>query len=432
MKSIALAVLTLLAATGVAAQSPAAPPLPVASEQPDSTWTTGGKLRLQWDQRHANSVGPLALANGLQPGTVSATPSGATPSGATLETELRASGKNWNATVTLQQQTHAGQSDHSRAWFNELAASFDGGAWQYTVGKKIVAWDVGYAFKPNDVVQQEERRTLVSSTAEGRPVLMAEHYNADTAWSLVLVNPSAAKTTRGAKEPAVAARVFQRQGSVDWHGFARTGAHTGASVGAAVAWVATDALELHASARYANRYDSLAWQPATPAALQTTRPWQPVSARHTSQWLLGGTWTHETQLSVMLELWRDGSALAASDWRAWQQRNALLAGLPTLGAPTAAAAGNLAWQADAFSAASSLQRNNAYIRLAWEYEGWQPTLDVFYHPADGGRIVTAALLWKGDRVQVQAGLRSSHGPTDAVLKQLPNQRQGYVATSWAF
>lgn len=59
----------------------------------------------------------------------------------------------------------------------------------------------------------------------------------------------------GAQEPALAARVYRRDGAVDWHGFARAGAHTGASVGFAVAWVASEALELHSSWRRSERVD---------------------------------------------------------------------------------------------------------------------------------------------------------------------------------
>ena len=63
-----------------------------------------------------------------------------------------------------------GRTTTSRAWVNELVLSHDAGAWQFAVGKKVVAWDVGYGFRPNDMVQQEERRTFASSSAPGRPV----------------------------------------------------------------------------------------------------------------------------------------------------------------------------------------------------------------------------------------------------------------------
>ncbi|MDD2926842.1 hypothetical protein, partial [Rhodoferax sp.] len=295
-----------------------------------------------------------------------------------------------------------------------------------------VAWDVGYAFRPNDVVQQEERRTLVSTLAEGRPVLMAEHFDADTAWSLVWVNPTKPSAEAGAQEPALAARVYWRQGNVDWHGFARTGAHTRGSLGGAVAWVASDALELHASARYLSRHDSKVADVSALTGVAARSPWQAATLGPASQLLLGGTWTHESQFSLLTEAWWDGTALSDSQWDVWRWRNQALAGFPLLGVSLAAVAGQLAWQADALGASSSLRRANVYLRLSWEHEGWQPTLDLLYHPADGGHLVTAALLWKGDRVQVQGGLRLAGGPRDAVLMQLPTRQQAFLAGTWAF
>ncbi len=397
------------------------------AQEAQSAAQLSGQVRLQWDERRDSPQGPLAQANALVPGTA-ATPA----SGATLEALLRASGRGWNASATLQQQTRESGAAQHRAWFNELVATHDAGSWQFSAGKKIVAWDVGYAFRPNDVVQQEERRTLVSSLAEGRPVLMAEHFGADTAWSLVWVNPTKDRAARGAQEPALAARAYGRQGSVDWHGFARAGARTAGSVGGAVAWVASDALELHASARYLSRYDSKVFNAASDAGVVRATPWADSTRTHTTQALIGGTWTHESQLSVLAEAWWDGTALSDGQWAQWQERNDRLAWLPPRFLGASAIAGNMAWQADAFGASSSLRRRNLFLRLSWEHEGWQPSLDLLYHPADKGRIVTAALLWKGDRMQVQAGARFHGGPARAVLAQLPIRRQFYLAGTWSF
>lgn len=238
----------------------------------------GGQLRAQWIGQQASGSGPLAQANALKSGIVDLP-----VNTASLETELRASGHGLSSVVTLQQQLPEGGATQSRAWINELYGAHGAGAWQFSAGKKIVAWDVGYGFRPNDMVQQEERRTLVSNTAEGRPLVMVEHFDASTAWSWVWVNPTASSDERGAAEPALALRVYQRDGAVDWHGFARVGAHSGASVGAAAAWVASDALELHGSLR-------------TGAGLQKL--------------LLGGTWTNQDQLSVLAEAWWDSSAIS--------------------------------------------------------------------------------------------------------------------------
>lgn len=386
----------------------------------------GGQARLQWTQQQAATAGPVAQANALQAGTV-ANPD----SGATVEAELRASGHGITAVATLQQNRWQTHGSEGRAWVNELFGAHDGGAWQYSAGKKIVAWDVGYGFRPNDMVQQEERRALVSSTAEGRPLVMAEHFTADTAWSLVGVNPTAAPEARGALEPALAARVYRRDGAVDWHGFARLGAHTGASVGAAMAWVASDAVEVHGSLRYLSQVDSQAINP-TATGLVASTPWQAHTLEEVPQLLLGGTWTTESQLSLLAEAWWDGAAQSDAQWDAWAQRNTQLAALATRGAPATAVAGNLAWQAEAFGVSPNLRRSNVLVRLSWQNGAWSPALDVLYTPADQGRMVTASLSWQGDRVLVQGGWRAYGGPAEAVLAQLPSRSTAYLCATWSF
>ena len=389
-----------------------------------------GQLRPQWLEQRANQRGPLAAADALQPGTAPLPASGAIG-----EAELRASahvaGVGLAGVATLQSQRFAGSATQSRAWFNELYVSGDAAGWQFSAGKKIVAWDVGYGFRPNDFVEQEVRRTLLSVTPEGRPVLTAEHFDASTAWTFVLVNPNKRHDDRGADEPALAARVYRRDGALDWHGFARWGVRTGASAGAAVAWVAGESLELHASARYLVRADTLAIDPAAGGGLVATNPWQPASVSHTGRALVGGTWTNEQQLSLLVEAWWDGTALSDSQWNAWNARGAHLGTLAGL-APPQAVAGNLAWQASAFGASSNLRRTNLFARLSWQYDKWQPAIDVLYAPADAGRIVTASLGWQGDRVHIDAGARLYGGPSSAVLAQVPTRRVVYVAGTWTF
>jgi hypothetical protein len=389
-----------------------------------------GQLRPQWLEQRANERGPLAAADALQPG-IAALPG----SGAIAEAELRASahvgGIGLTSVATLQSQRFEGSATQSRAWFNELYASGEAGGWQFSAGKKIVAWDVGYGFRPNDFVEQEVRRTLLTVTPEGRPVLTAEHFDASTAWTFVLVNPTKRHDDRGADEPALAARVYRRDGALDWHGFARWGVRTGASAGAALAWVAGESLELHGSARYIVRADTLALDPVAGNGLVTSNPWQAASAQHTGQALIGGTWTNEQQLSLLVEAWWDGTALGGSQWDAWNERNGRLASLASV-APARAVAGNLAWQANAFGAASNLRRTNVFARLSWQYDKWQPALDVLYTPADAGRIVTASLGWQGDRVRIDAGARLYGGPSSALLAQVPTRRIVYVAGTWTF
>ncbi|HET7795638.1 MAG TPA: hypothetical protein VFL64_19785, partial [Rhizobacter sp.] len=387
-----------------------------------------GQLRGRWDDRTASLIGPLAQAAQLDP-----TVAPPQASAATLEAELRGRWQMLSAVATLRSEKPESAAWHSDGVMNELYASGEAAGWQLSAGRKIVAWDVGYAFRPNDIIQQERRRTLLSFTPEGRALLMGEHFDARTAWSLVWVNPQRAVdddagSAMGAEEQALALRVFRNVGEADWHGFARWGQHTRASLGAAVSWVADDSLELHASGRWAERADVLTFN--TPASgLATSSPFTVATRNNCAQALVGGTWTAENRLSLMAEFWYDGTAASNAQWDDWQARNAQITAAWVNGGPAAlrrGVAGNLAWQSQAF-AGQSLRRSNVYLRASWDHEGWQPSLDVLYMPADGGRMVTAALGWQGDRVRVDAGLRVNGGPDDSVAAQLPVRRQAYAA-----
>ncbi|MEP7139737.1 MAG: hypothetical protein ABI745_08935 [Caldimonas sp.] len=391
----------------------------------------GGYLRPAYVGLTQGERGPLADANRIAPGTVATT-----RSGPESDSELRASGHGISAVAFIQAQRQDGDRWRARGHFDELYAAGSLADWQWSAGKKIVAWDVGYAFRPNDFVEQEPRRLLLETTPEGRTLVSAEHFDAATAWSFVLVNPTHARSERGAREPALAARVYRRDGAVDWHGFARLGARTGASVGAASAWVASESIELHASARYLQRADTLALDGsavgAAPLGLVPADPWTATTAHGVAQALVGGTWTNAEQVSVLGEAWWDGTALDGASWSGWNARSRALAMLAGGPAPASAVAGNLAWQGSALGASTSLRRANLFARLSWQHEKWQPAIDLLYTPADAGHVVTASLAWQGDRLRVDGGLRVYGGPSGAVLAQLPTKRIVYLAGTWSF
>ena len=364
----------------------------------------------------------------------------ATPSGLLLQAEARGTLRlgaglalQGNVLLAHQRLDDAGGSDASRV--NELHLAWDLGAWQLSAGKKVLGWDVGYAFRPNDVVQQEARRTQFEQTPEGRPLLQLEHFDADTAWALVLAQAQNwnDRAAFGAQEAALAARVYHRVGALDLHGFARQGRHSGPSLGAAAAWVAGDELELHASARVFRRHDGWAF---TGDALQPAvqLPWQMRTLGGGSAWLLGAQWTGGPHLSVLAEAWHDGRALSDREWDDWATRNAALRALAAQGpqaAWRAAAAGNLAWQATPFDA-PSLRRDNLFLRLAWQPEDWTLSIDALVTPADRGRVLTAALQWKGDHWRVDASWRAYGGPAASLFAQLPLRRQALLALTRSF
>lgn len=311
MRPICL-VLLALACRSAFAQAPAPSALSVDSD-----------LRTLHTQRSANAQGPLAEALRLQPGLASAP----TPSSG-VEWHSRARWRGLSADVLLAHERIQGGATDTVARFNELEGSGEAAGWAWNAGKKIVGWDVGQGFRPNDVVQQEQRRSLLASTPEGRPLLQAERFGADDALSLVWVNPhhlhTAVEKQRRAEESALAARWYRHDGSLDLHGTARLGRRTGSSLGAAFAWVATDEVALHGSARWLQRHDGWTLAAGTGTAMVTSNPWQLSTQGATSQWLLGASWTGASQISLLAEAWYDGSAPSRQQWQDWQSRNSAL------------------------------------------------------------------------------------------------------------
>lgn len=397
----------------------------------EPTTSLSGHWRGLWLARSAAAAGPLAQARELDPHLA-----GPEPSAALAEAELRWAprwgGLNALAVVHLQAQSPEGRPSRHSARLSEAALSGGEGAWGWTVGKKVVSWDVGYAWRPNDLVQQEQRRQLAPVPLEGRPLAQVEYFGAEDAWSLVWVQPGRDTTRTGGKEPALALRYYRRSGTADLYGFARWGAHTQGSLGAAGVWVASESLSLHGSWRAYQRADGLAATAGAPTTLTATNPWRPTTLASGQQALVGGTWTNDQQLSLLVEAWWDGNAPSPRQWRDWTTRNQALPALAARGAPAAAVAGNLAWQTQALGAAANLHQRQWFTRLSWQHDGWTPALDVLVHPADWGRQWTASITWQGDRVKLEGGLRWVGGPATAVLRQLPVQRQAYLAGTWSF
>ena len=388
-----------------------------------------GEWRLTHQAVDASHAGPLAMAHALSDGLIGL-PVGTTA----LEAELRAHWRFVQANVLLTSTTPQGLATQAHAQVQELFANAEAGDWQFSLGRKVVGWDVGYGFRPNDVVQQEARRTLLTVTPQGRPLLLAETFGSDTATSIVWVNPQShhdAPPTTAGDEAALAARWYHRNGARDDHLFARWGRHTRASLGAAVAWVATDELELHASARWSQRH--LAWQPLGSAP--TENPWRMAVQGPATQWLLGAQWTGASQQGLMVEWWHDGSAMDDRGWDRWRQRNTALqqtAALP--GLPDGArsgVAGQLAWQTTPLGG-SSLRRNNVFVRASWQHEAWQLAWDTLYMPADHGQIGTVSAQWQADQWRLTLAWRRLGGPQQALTSALPSRHTWLFAAVWAF
>ena len=331
-----------------------------------------------------------------------------------------------------------GQPSKSTLLANEAYIDFGSGENRFSAGKKILSGDVGYGFRPIDVLQREVRLQALPPTLEGIPALIWERFTADDAWSVVWANPGHARRGDPRDDGSVALRGYRRWQGADLHGVARASSRYGSELGAAISAVPHESLELHASFLVQRRGERLAplAEPASNAQLLAQDQALRTVAIEAPRKLLGGlTWTVEDGWSLLGEAWWDGTAPTAGDWstlaRQAARRGALL-GRP--GVPAIAVSGSIAASTGLFAAPVRTRRGQL-ARVAWtdpKASGWSASFDLLRTPEDGGWVATAAAAWEGDRVRLDAGLRRFGGKPESSYRLMPEQRVLFVGASYAF
>ncbi len=398
--------------------------LPVAAEESELGWTT----RAVAESRSLRTDSPFT--NGLDLTTFGR-------DRGRIEQELRGRVGPVNLLLTATASGREGAKPDTRFVAHEAYADFSLAGERFTVGKKVLSGDVGHAFRPIDVVQRESRLQLQPPPLEGIPSISWDNFSADSAWSLIIANPGHGRRGEAKDDGSVALKLYRRLASADFHGIVRHTGCNGVEIGAAVAAVPDDSLEIHASVLAQQRAElrqpladnaSIADLLNPERALATQRIESPRKA------LIGATWTHENGVSLLGELWWDGTANSAEDWkrlaRQAARRNALIG---TPGIPLAAVAGANAASTRLFDQAN-LARRGLLTRLAWSdaASGWSAAADLIHSLEDGGRNLTLSAGYAADKWRVDAGLRRYGGRADSVFRLLPERSAGFVAVgvSW--
>lgn len=354
-----------------------------------------------------------------------------------LEQELRGRVGPVTLLVTATESGRQGVKPSGRFVANEAYADFSLGGERFTVGKKVLSGDVAYAFRPIDVLQRENRLQVMAPPLEGIPMLSWDNFTSDGAWSVIIANPGHQRRGEARADGSVALKLYQRAGAADLHGVLRNSHRYGLELGVAAAAVPSEALEIHASLltqRRGERRVPLADSASVRDLLTADSALATETLAAPSKLLVGGTWTTAGGFSLLGELWWDGSAPAAADWqrlnRQAAQRAARL-GLP--GVPALAVAGATAASLRMFDQGNLVQRG-LLIRLAWSDPGgnWSASADMLTSLGDGGRTLTTALAWQGERWRFDAGLRRYGGPTDAAYRLLPERGVAFLGLSLAY
>lgn len=411
----------MLAATGAVAQdAPGA----------DLTWTTRAVAE------------PRNLRNDSVFGTALAL-TGFGRDRARIEQEGRGKLGPLNLLATVTASGQEGSRPDTKFVAHEAYADFKLGGERVTVGRKILSGDVGYAFRPLDVLQRESRLQLAPPPLTGIPMLAWDNFAADSAWSLILANPghgpgNAGSTAgSGRDDTSLALRLYRRAGGVDLHGVVRSSARNGLELGAGFAAVPNEALEIHGSLlgqQRGERRVPLAAGAGTAQLLNTERALEVERHGALSKALLGTTWTADNGVSAMAETWWDGSANTAEDWRRLRAnavaRNALR-GLP--GVPNAAIAGANAASTRLFEQ-GNLARRGLLARLAWtEPAGkWSASVDWLASLEDGGRNLTLSAGYAADKWRLDAGIRAYGGKPESAFGLLPERRAAFLTLSISY
>ncbi len=357
---------------------------------------------------------------------------------ARLEGEARGKAGPISLLVTETVSDQEGSQPASRSLINEAYADFGGGGIHSTVGKKVLSGDVGYGFRPLDVIQREARLQVLPPALEGVNHISIERFSSSAAWAVILANPGSGHRGDPKDDGSLALRYYQRAGGTDLHGVARFSDRFKLETGAAASAVPHESLELHGSFLYMRRSERLAPLAEPASRSQLLSPdlaLENKSIGSARKALAGLTWTHETGWSILGETWWDGTAPSAEDWqrlsRQARQRNALAA-LP--GVPATAVAGSLAASTRMFQQ-PSVSRHAALARIAWsDPQGgrWSGGVDLLRSLDDGGYSLTAAVGWQADKLRLDAGVRRFGGKPDSAYRLMPERGIAFAGASLAF
>lgn len=260
-----------------------------------------------------------------------------------------------------------------------------------SIGKKVASWGIGQAFRPLDVLQRENRQAVEPLDLEGIPMAMLEFFGETSAFTVVAAHRLWFSSTLPREETEFGVKYTSLAGGADIQLVGHIRESTELSAGAGIANVLGGHLETHASFNYLHHYakplHSLAGQP--PALLDTLNPYVDTKMDSGIQLLIGGSWTWENAVSLMLEAWHDDTAYTKNEWLGILELTRNQRAMLNLGAPADAVYGNINGNSALYLRPNLLQ-DTVMIRLAYDGAYLKPELYVISTPLDGGATVTAA------------------------------------------
>ncbi len=338
-----------------------------------------------------------------------------------------------NGQLLLRNEVRSSYPPHNDAILNELYWDTQLLGQEITLGKKVMGWGVGFGFRPLDVVQREDRRRLYPTSLEGVPLLAWQGFSATGAATLLVANPTHGEEEQPKDDASLALKLYGIAGDTDLHGVARLSRRQQWEIGGGFSRVIGDRFEWHGSLLYQHRYQRL----INPLAdnddplLAMGDPLQVETSSHGIKTLLGAGWTTPSGWSLLCEAWYDDQAYTRQEWQsliALSTKQRTLLGQAAV--PDGAIFSNIA-ASSRYLQARNLLRWNSLLRIAYQGERINPSLDLLYTPEDNGQVLTFNLEYEHNSHRFDFALRRYSGPADAAYRQLPERWIALLAWQWS-
>ncbi len=310
---------------------------------------------------------------------------------------------------------------------NELYLTKSISNWEFTLGRQISSWGVGYGFRPLDVIQQYDRQTTNQRSVIGKNRIALDYYFGMSSWSLVWVDPMKSGGKDNRNMASIVSKYSTSRDNYDLHAVARYNKKNKLQLGLGGVFITTDALSLHGSIlvsqAYQKQINTLAGQ--SRVLLSEKNPYQTVDYYRGFQALLGFSWSSFSKHNIIIEYWYDDMAYSHQEWKnlfqlAKQQQNLLDQAIFS----SSLVHGNIAWTATA-TQAQSLAPHNLMVLWRYDAEYWKPAINVLFSPVDKSYMTTLSTLRSTRLFKFEAGVRAFKGSNNSIYG-------GLIITSHVF
>ena len=327
---------------------------------------------------------------------------------------------------------YSGQSDHQELRVKEFVLASNLGEWEWSAGRRISSFGLGYAFRPLDLIQQQDLLTHEQESLTGVNQLALETYRELDSVGLYLVNPEQLNSDKRHKRPAILGRYAASRQLMDWQTLLRYSEDNRIQAGIGGIRIINNALSLHGSLLWSSRYQrSLNQLTLTGSSLLSdTDPWIQQTYKNGFNGMLGINWTWFDKQNLIVEYWHNNFALSRQQWREhlslMQAQKQLLSSDTASAVPAEVIEGNIAWSARVFANSSRMQNN---LMTRWSYSGdkVQPRLTLLYSADDASLMSEVSFSVDEYAIKFLTGIRYFSGPDDSAYSQLIEQGRIYLS-----